>query len=89
MSNLIKICMGSSCFARGNHKNLDILEEFVENHNLDIDIQLVGSRCENKCSNGPNIEINGKLYNKMDSGSLIDILNNLLNYKNKLNIVEK
>mgnify|MGYP000880654932 FL=1 len=48
MSNLIKICMGSSCFARGNHKNLDILEEFVENHNLDIDIQLIESRCENK-----------------------------------------
>lgn len=74
----IKICMGSSCFARGNQKNLDLIELFIEEHKLNAEIELVGSRCENRCSNGPNIEINGKLHNHIDSGNLIDILNNIV-----------
>ncbi len=73
----IKICMGSSCFARGNQKNLDLIELFIQDHKLNAEIELIGSRCENRCSNGPNIEIDGKLHNHIDSGSLIDLLNNL------------
>ena len=73
----IRICMGSSCFARGNQENLDILEKFVEKNKDKYALELTGSRCENKCSEGPNIEIDGVFYHHLDSGSLIDILNNL------------
>jgi len=81
--------MGSSCFARGNQKNLDILENIISNEDLDVEIELTGSRCENRCSNGPNIEINGKLYNKIDSGSLIDILNKLILKEKQLHTIEE
>ena len=38
----IKVCMGSSCFARGNLKNLDYIENFIKENNLDADIDLFG-----------------------------------------------
>lgn len=89
MKHKIKICMGSSCFARGNQKNLEILENIIDNNDLNIEIELTGSRCENRCSNGPNIEIDGKLYNKIDNGSLIDIINKIIAKERKLHTVEE
>ncbi len=89
MKHKIKICMGSSCFARGNQKNLEILENIIDNNDLNIEIELTGSRCENRCSNGPNIEIDGKLYNKIDNGSLIDIINKIMAKERKLHTVEE
>ena len=56
----IKVCMGSSCFARGNAANLDYIEKFVKDHGLDAKIDVVGSRCENNCAVGPNVIINGE-----------------------------
>ena len=35
----IKVCMGSSCFARGNAANLDFIENFVKEHGLDAKIE--------------------------------------------------
>ena len=35
MTNEIKICMGSSCFARGNNENLEIIETFIKENNLE------------------------------------------------------
>ena len=57
MTSTIKICMGSSCFARGNSKNLQIIQNFIEKNHLDAEIQLTGLRCCNNCSKGPNITI--------------------------------
>lgn len=74
----IRICMGSSCFARGNQKNLEILESLNLEKQFDCEIELYGSRCENKCSSGPNIEIDGIFYSKINPGSLIDLLNNVV-----------
>jgi len=77
MSTIIKICMGSSCFSRGNSINLEVIESFIREKKLQTTIELTGSRCEDRCSDGPNIEIDGKLYNHLDSGSLKDLLNEL------------
>lgn len=71
----IVICMGSSCFARGNRKNLELVERFLLEHGLDIPVRLAGSRCENACQEGPNISINGVMYHQVDAGALIDLLN--------------
>jgi len=70
------ICMGSSCFARGNEQNLKVIEEFMKNNGIDGRIELSGSCCEGNCSEGPNIIIDGKTYRRMETGALIDILNN-------------
>jgi NADH:ubiquinone oxidoreductase subunit E len=68
MTNNIKICMGSACYALGNDKNLAIVESYIEEHNLQAKIELYGARCENMCDKGPNIEINGEIIALDGSG---------------------
>ena len=74
----ITVCMGSSCFARGNQENLTFLEEFIEKNKLNADIDLIGNRCENKCASGPNISINGVEYNCVTTEKLEEILSGFL-----------
>ncbi len=73
----ITVCLGSACFARGNEDHLNYIEDYVRLNNLDAKIDLCGSRCEEKCADGPNIIINGKVYNKMTSVKLKEILDNI------------
>ena len=74
----ITVCMGSSCFARGNRENLQLIEKFIALHGLEDKIDLAGSCCAGKCSGGPNVVIDGRLFNAMDSAALIDVLNKTL-----------
>lgn len=76
MKPKITICMGSSCFARGNERNLAACEEFLAAHGLqeDVDIELVGSLCTGNCANGPVVIVDGKVYTKVDRGRMIDVL---------------
>lgn len=70
----ITVCMGSSCFARGNQQNLAFIEAFIKEHNMDAEIDLAGTRCENKCAHGPNVVINGVEYNNVNEEMLEEIL---------------
>ncbi len=72
----ITVCLGSSCFARGNEEHLNFIEDYVEENNLDAVIDICGSRCEGKCAQGPNITINGKLYSNITKEKLKEILDN-------------
>jgi len=79
MKNTIKICMGSSCFARGNDINLEVVEKFIRENNLDAHIELFGKRCENKCAKGPNILINETEYSGITKRELVQMLLELQN----------
>jgi len=70
----IEICMGSSCFARGNGELVKLIQEYISDHKDTVQISLKGSLCKGQCSNGPVIGINGKLYTKIDSSTLKDLL---------------
>ena len=73
----ITVCMGSSCFARGNQENLTYIEDFISKKKLDAEIELAGTRCEGKCATGPNIIINGVEYNNVTEEKLNEILSEL------------
>jgi len=77
----INVCMGSSCFARGNDANLEFIENYVKENGLDAKIDLCGSRCEGKCVTGPNIVINGIEYTEVNEEKLQDILDGLVKVK--------
>ncbi len=72
----INICMGSSCFSRGNEQNLTIIERYLEDHNLidEVDVELGCSICKDQCSKGPNIVLNGKFYNNVDASLMLKLL---------------
>lgn len=81
MGSSIKVCMGSSCFARGNAKNLQLIQKFLSENNLEAEIELSGLRCCDKCSKGPNLTIDDVEYNNIDIGTLLDILEKHFNLK--------
>ncbi len=74
----INVCMGSSCFARGNVANLEFIENYIKENGLEAQIDLSGSRCEGKCITGPNIVINGVEYTEVDEDKIKDILDELV-----------
>ena len=71
--------MGSSCYARGNEKNLIHIEDFINTHNLSAEVELVGTRCNDTCKKGPVIFINDKPHYHIDTGTILDILSELKN----------
>lgn len=75
----ITVCLGSSCFARGNEEHLNFIESYVEENNLDADVDIAGSRCEGICAQGPNITIDGTLYSGITSEKLKEILDKVRN----------
>ena len=75
----ITICMGSSCFARGNEKNLAVCEEFLAARGLrdEVDVELGASLCTGNCAQGPIVMVDGKTYTNVDRGVMLDIMDGL------------
>jgi len=72
----ITICMGSSCFSRGNKKTLEIIKEFLkETERYDM-VTFKGAHCFGNCENGPVLKINDTVYTKVSDDSLENILEN-------------
>ncbi len=70
----IIVCMGSSCFSRGNSANLDAIKRYLTDRNSDVAVELKGSRCEGECMHGPNIRVNNKLYSSVTPQDIASIL---------------
>ena len=70
------ICIGSSCFARGNAENVKITEDFLAQNGLadEIDIDLSGGLCTGNCQDGPIVIVNDKVYKHVEKGVMLDIL---------------
>jgi len=73
----ITVCMGSSCFARGNAQNLEFIERYIKENGLEAEIDLCGERCTGKCAAGPNITVNGVEYNEVNEDRIKEILDSL------------
>jgi NADH:ubiquinone oxidoreductase subunit E len=55
----MQICLGSSCFSRGNKDVVMFIKEYLKKNHLDDKVIFRGARCMGHCSNGPNLSING------------------------------
>lgn len=73
----ISVCMGSSCFARGNDKNLNFLESYIKENPGILSLDLYGTRCKNECSQGPVLTVGNKTYSKVTLKTLKKIINML------------
>ncbi len=70
----IIICLGSSCFARGNKKTVQAINSYIKEHNLTERVYFHGGHCFGNCEKGPIVKINDKFYESVDHISIIDIL---------------
>ena len=71
---VIKVCLGSSCFVRGNNNTLEFIENYIKQNNKDASLELLGCRCTNACQEGPNIFVNDKKYAHPSQDELTRIL---------------
>jgi len=75
----IVICMGSSCFARGNARNVELAEAFLAEHpEVGARIDLRGGLCCDRCADGPNVVVDGVVHTRVDEPALKAILENAL-----------
>ena len=77
--DIITVCMGSSCFSRGNSSNAELIQDFIQKNNLEGKVEVAGCLCEGECKSGPNIKINGKLFTDVSPEGLELLLRHELN----------
>lgn len=70
----IKICLGSSCFSRGNNANVEVIKKYIEENSLEADITFSGRLCEKMCNRGPVISIDSRRYEEVNVSRLYKIL---------------
>lgn len=78
----IEICMGSSCFSRGNRFILPIIQLFEKENKYEVNTEVVGCLCSENCSKGPVLIINGKMYDKVHPDSVNDLLSHIISESN-------
>ena len=70
----IVVCLGSSCFARGNSENLEILNQYAQKQGTRIRIRLTGRLCQDQCKQGPNLMIGKELFHNVTAPRLRELL---------------
>lgn len=68
------ICLGSSCFARGNKQIVHVIKQFLEEHNLSHKVVFKGKHCFGNCEHGPGITIDDRLFEHIDENKILSIL---------------
>jgi NADH:ubiquinone oxidoreductase subunit E len=70
----IRICMGSSCFSRGNRNTLGMIQHYLREHQLENDVVLKGNHCFDNCSEGPTLRIGGRIYTHVSAENIAEIM---------------
>lgn len=70
----IVICLGSSCFARGNKQLVKLINDYLRDRNLLNDVRFHGERCFGHCSKGPVIKLEEVFHEKIDEEKVIQLL---------------
>lgn len=78
----IVICLGSSCYRRGNQHILEVVKSYLQDHNLKSEVEFKGQLCSGNCAHGPVIKINGEMFSNIDEASIIGILDAHFNSPN-------
>ncbi len=68
------ICLGSSCFARGNRKTVKLINDYLKAHELLGMVHFHGGHCFGRCDKGPVLKIGQEFYEKLTP----ETINNLL-----------
>jgi NADH:ubiquinone oxidoreductase subunit E len=71
----IQICLGSSCFSRGNAENLRLIQQYLAERGWSATVTVTGHLCEDGCSGGPNVAIDGHMHHGVDAAALRALLN--------------
>lgn len=68
------ICLGSSCFARGNKQLVQLIRKYLDEHKLSHRVDFKGKHCFGNCENGPAIQIDDKRFDHINVENIREIL---------------
>jgi NADH:ubiquinone oxidoreductase subunit E len=72
------ICLGSSCFSRGNKEVVSFIKEYLHRNNLEDKVNFKGARCMGHCSEGPNLRINEEVISGVNLSAIETILDRVV-----------
>lgn len=72
----VVICLGSSCFSRGNKKLLQVISNYIKEKGIQDRIHFHGGHCFGSCAEGPILKVNDKIYTEVDELKVMEILYN-------------
>jgi hypothetical protein len=61
--------------------NLEYIEAYLLERKCAASVELVGSRCEDECRKGPNLEINGQAFHGVNLEILAELLEQFVGKK--------
>jgi NADH:ubiquinone oxidoreductase subunit E len=70
----MQICLGSSCFSRGNKEVVQFIKEYLKKNHLEDKVIFKGARCFGHCSEGPVLVINDRIIETIDLSKIEKIL---------------
>jgi NADH:ubiquinone oxidoreductase subunit E len=70
----MQICLGSSCFSRGNKDVVMYIKDYLKKNHLEDRVVFRGARCMGLCNNGPNLNINGQIIENVTLSKVENIL---------------
>lgn len=70
----IVICMGSSCFSRGNKQALGIIKKYLKERGLEDIVLFRGSHCFGECEKGPVLLLNYQKHTQVTPDKVTDLL---------------
>ncbi len=73
----IIICLGSSCFARGNRDSLKFVEGYIKEKKIADRVDFRGKLCSGNCGKGPILFIDKQMHENVNCDQLEPMLNNL------------
>lgn len=77
----IIICLGSSCFARGNKQTVNIISEYIKQNKLENKVYYHGNHCFGKCDKGPFVKIGDTMYEGVNQYNIIETLDSIFKIK--------
>lgn len=75
----IEICVGSSCFVKGSNQLVEMLKKYLEEKNLEDQVQLKGAFCMGQCAKGLGVRVDGKLLEGVTLANAISLIEIELN----------
>lgn len=70
----ITICLGSSCYTRGNNETIKLIQAFIAENKIEDLINFKGELCSCNCKSGPNLKVNDQTHHNIDALSAITII---------------